>query len=64
MSESHKSIFERVRESDHEMLVEDLQEEAKAAGETLVADDAAEDSTPTRVVGVDPSTLVVEDSQS
>lgn len=59
MSE-HKTIFERIRESDHEMLVEDL-EDASEGG--LVADDAAEDSTDTKLVGVDPETLVAEAEQ-
>ena len=59
----HKGIFERIRESDHEMLVEDLEENAKASGEELVADDAAEDSSETRVVAVDPETLVVEETK-
>ena len=63
MSEKHKTIFERIRESDHEMLVEDLEADAAASGESLVADDAAEDANEHRVVGVDPETLVVEDSQ-
>ena len=63
MSEKHKTIFERIRESDHEMLVEDLEADAAASGEALVADDAAEDATETTIIGVDPETLVVEQSQ-
>ena len=63
MSKDHKTIFERIRESDHAMMVEDLEADAAASGEELVADDAAEDATETRIVGVDPETLVVQDAQ-
>ena len=63
MSKDHKTIFERIRESDHAMMIEDLESDAQASGETLVADDAAEDANDMRVVGVDPETLVVEDEQ-
>ncbi len=53
----HGGILDRIAESDHELLVEDLEEESK--GGAAVTDDAADDVDDIGVVEIDPETLAV-----
>ncbi len=55
----HEGVFERIKEIDHDLLVEDLETATEDGG--VVTDDAVDDVNDGKLVEVDPETLTVDD---